>query len=258
MDKGIATKDITDWLNNKGLSYVCADRKAKREFNPELAKPIKTSAGTTIMAHIVEDKARPGLFKLNCHSKDREAKELAIIATSADKLEKEVRDLDFNLKKTFAANNINEVNIKIRRISAQNRIAAPYYIIRAIPSDSDPAIAIGVEFELKERLGSKIDLPGVCSLLTNNPNMTEEEILRTYVSLTTIENVYGCLKNELGLRSIHHQKEERVQNHFFLSILTYQVVNYIKTALEKEGIHDSWSAIRETAKWHAIMQSIVR
>jgi transposase len=88
--------------------------------------------------------------------------------------------------------------------------------------------------------------------------MTDSEILRTYINLTSIESVFRCLKSELGLRPVYHKVDRRVESHMFISLLAYQVVNYIRRCLKKNGITDSWTTIRETAAEQKEVISIMK
>jgi len=42
---------------------------------------------------------------------------------------------------------------------------------------------------------------------------------------------------------VHHQKDERIEAHIYLTILAYQLVNTIGHMLKKEGIHHDWRNI---------------
>ena len=51
--------------------------------------------------------------------------------------------------------------------------------------------------------------------------MTAPEIWRQYIGLTEIEESFKNLKGDLAIRPIHHQKEERIEAHIFVSFLSY-------------------------------------
>ncbi len=64
--------------------------------------------------------------------------------------------------------------------------------------------------------------------------------------LTDLEAVFRSLKSELGLRPIYHHKEERAEGHLFITVLAYQAVQALRQKLKVQGIHDSWTHLRET------------
>jgi len=48
-----------------------------------------------------------------------------------------------------------------------------------------------------------------------------EELWTFYIQLTEVEAAFKSLKDELALRSIHHQLEHRIEAHIFISFLSY-------------------------------------
>jgi transposase len=115
---------------------------------------------------------------------------------------------------------------------------------------SDQLQAVRIEFEIKEIEGSKLTLPGVYSIKTSDLTLSPEEIWRTYIRLTKVESTFRCLKSELGLRPIFHQKKRRIDCHLYLSMLAYQCIHKIRSLLGQKGIDDSWSTITKTLQTH--------
>ncbi len=68
---------------------------------------------------------------------------------------------------------------------------------------------------------------------------------RTYIMLTDLEAVFRSLKSELGLRPIYHHKEERADGHLFITVLAYQLVQFIRRTLREKEINDSWLGLRQ-------------
>ena len=52
-----------------------------------------------------------------------------------------------------------------------------------------------------------------------------------YVQLTQIEAVFRCLKSELGIRPIHHQKQHRIDAHIFIAFLAFCLQVTLKNRL---------------------------
>jgi transposase len=53
-----------------------------------------------------------------------------------------------------------------------------------------------------------------------------------YMQLTQIEAAFKCLKNELGIRPIHHQLEKRVEAHILIAFLAYCLTVTLKHRLQ--------------------------
>ena len=65
-------------------------------------------------------------------------------------------------------------------------------------------------------------------------NLTGEDpavLWARYVQLTQIEAVFRCLKSELGIRPIHHQKQHRIDAHIFIAFLAYCLQVTLKNRL---------------------------
>jgi hypothetical protein len=59
--------------------------------------------------------------------------------------------------------------------------------------------------------------------------------------LTDLETVFRGLKSELGLRPVFHHTED----HLFITVLAYQLVQAIRRKLELAGDPVSWARLRE-------------
>jgi transposase len=90
---------------------------------------------------------------------------------------------------------------------------------------------------------------------TNNA-ISETDIWNVYNTTRDVEAVFRCLKTDLKIRPIHHQKDKYIEPHIWLGILAYQMVNYIRKALKENRIDYSWTTIVETMK--SMQSSIVR
>jgi len=58
--------------------------------------------------------------------------------------------------------------------------------------------------------------------------------------LKQIKDTFLALKSEMGLRPIHHQKEERCDSHLFITVLTCHVLHSIQTILKQNDINHKW------------------
>ena len=71
-----------------------------------------------------------------------------------------------------------------------------------------------------------------------------------YMTIQRVEAAFCSLKSTLGLRPIHHQKEERTEGHLFISVLAYHSLNTIEYKLQKAGDNRKWSTIRNVLSTH--------
>ncbi|MFC1972224.1 hypothetical protein ACFLVE_02310 [Chloroflexota bacterium] len=62
--------------------------------------------------------------------------------------------------------------------------------------------------------------------------------------LNQIEESFRCLKSELGLRLVRHQKDPRMEAHLLISVLAYHLLASIQRELRQKGISYRWETIR--------------
>ncbi|MEE9372420.1 MAG: hypothetical protein V3V00_05140 [Saprospiraceae bacterium] len=57
----------------------------------------------------------------------------------------------------------------------------------------------------------------------------ENQIWDIYNLTRDVESVFRCLKTDLDIRPIYHQKDKYIEPHIWLGILAYQVVNKMRS-----------------------------
>ncbi len=100
--------------------------------------------------------------------------------------------------------------------------------------------------------------PGGYCLRSNELTWDAEQLWRTYRMLTDLEAAFRSLKSDLGLRPIFHKTEARAEGHLFITVLAYQFVQLIRQRLREQGIHESWTLLRETLSSQARVTSTFR
>ena len=68
--------------------------------------------------------------------------------------------------------------------------------------------------------------------------------------LTDIEDAFRCMKSELGMRPIYHQKERRCDGHIFITLLAYHLLHSIEYTLRQRGNHSRWVTIKRVVSTH--------
>lgn len=79
-----------------------------------------------------------------------------------------------------------------------------------------------VRFSLdRDKLRQVIRREGCYLLRTNLNDENPEKLWKLYIQLTEVEEAFKNLKGDLALRPIHHQREDRIEAHVFISFLAY-------------------------------------
>jgi transposase len=73
-----------------------------------------------------------------------------------------------------------------------------------------------------------------------------------------VEDAFRAMKSDLGLRPVRHHTENRADGHLFITVLAYHILHTIRYKLRQQGIHDSWSTIREKLSLHIRTTTILK
>jgi hypothetical protein len=104
----------------------------------------------------------------------------------------------------------------------------------------------------RAKWGKAEKLDGSYILKSDRDDLSADESWRFYMLLTRAENAFRSMKSPLLMRPIHHQREERVETHIFLSVLAYHLLVAIEKTLLDQEVHTSWATVRETLRTHQV------
>ena len=91
-----------------------------------------------------------------------------------------------------------------------------------LPGKNDSVTPDTFAFELnRQKLRKARRSEGTYLLRTNLVAENPEELWKQYIVLTEVEQAFKELKNDLDIRPIHHQKDDRIEAHIFVSFLSY-------------------------------------
>ena len=242
MDAGIATEDNLETIKQRNYDYVCVSRTIPVEYVKlaQEATLLSDNRGNSIEVAKVSVEGKSDMF-LHIKSHQKQLKEQSIddklTGRFTDSMEylKEGLPIPRRLKKTVP------VHEKVGRIKKQfSKVAKHYHI--TYTEDTQKGVVTDIGWKLqKDRQRPK----GEYFLRYSKENLTERQIWDTYNMTRDVEATFRCLKSDLEIRPIFHQKDTYIEPHIWLGILAYQVVNYIRQELAGHGIKYSWSTIVE-------------
>jgi transposase len=87
---------------------------------------------------------------------------------------------------------------------------------------------------------------GHFGFVTNNENLTGEEVMGAYKLLWQIEESFRCMKSTLDLRPVYHWTPQRIEGHIMLCFLSFYVLRVIQKQLAHAGIDLSPERIMES------------
>jgi len=247
MDAGIASEANITWLREQGYTYITVSRKKEKQFDGSKAVVVKQKEDDIIVrAQKVIDEESDEI-ELYCHSKPRAAKEAAMQLQRQTRFEEGLAYLKAGLSIPRRTKKYTKVLERVGRLKERYRAIARYYSIE-VTKDPKSDDAKDLIYKEKKDMDHKSAMNGVYCLRTNDKQLDEATLWKTYTSLTDLEAVFRSLKSELGLRPIYHQKQSRVDGHLFITLLAYSIIHSIRYRLKAKGMHESWERIRDTMR----------
>ncbi len=154
----------------------------------------------------------------------------------ANKLESrfidELKSLSTGLNKKGTTRQIEKVWERIGRLREKYRSVSGKYHIDVLVSNQK---ATKVNWEKKSRVVSDDNNFGQYFIRTNYQHRDEGQLWDIYNTIREVESTFRCLKSDLQLRPVYHQKDQRVESHIYLALLAYQLVNTIQYMIKEPG-----------------------
>lgn len=242
MDAGIATEDNLALIKSKEFDYdyVCVSRTKPTAYSKltDNATKLADNRGNTIEVTKINIADKDDMF-LHIKSHQKQLKEQSMEDKIKARFIESMDSLIDGLSKPRRMKKTIQVHEKVGRIKKQFSKIAHKYSVTYTQNDEK---GIVTDITYKE-LESKKRPKGEYFLRYTKKLLSDKEIWDAYNLTRDVEAVFRCLKSDLDIRPIHHQKDAYIEPHIWLSIIAYQFVNYIKTGLAQKNINYSWSTI---------------
>ena len=181
---------------------------------------------------------------LHIKSHQKQLKEQSISNKLTERFEDSMKYLKEGLSVPRRLKKIAPVHEKVGKIKKQfSKVAKRYKI--TYKEDAQKKVVTDIIWEEQK---DKQSPEGEYFLRYSRAMLTEEQIWDTYNMTRDVEATFRCLKTDLDIRPIFHQKDAYIFPHIWLGIVAYQVVNYIRLKLNEKDIKYSWSTIVEKMK----------
>lgn len=242
MDAGFASDDNLNFLDNNGYKYICVSR---QRLDDQIINIIESK-------HTAEDrlgnKIELAVFNpekyndtwMYVKSYQKRIKDASITKKLCDRFEQEMQAMSDGLSKKGATKKVDKIWERIGRCKERNRIVSGRYIIEVEELNSKATKIKYTKKLEKEKSDSK---HGVYFIRTNIEQPTEQMLWDTYNIVREVEASFKCLKSDLQIRPVHHQRDNRVEAHIYLTTLAYQLVNSVRHMLKDNGINYNWTNI---------------
>ena len=243
LDAGIATEDNIKWLRSKCYHYIVVSRKKQKAIPSDVAlvtvKVDQKQRTVLVKAGLAKNQQTDEL-ELYCHSIDKEKKEEGIKNKFQERFETELLKVRNALDLKYGTKRYDKVIEKIGRLKEKFKSVSHGYKV-SIEKDSKTDKAKNITWSRKKTENTS----GIYCLRTNRKDLNEQQIWDIYTMLTDIEDAFRCMKSELGLRPIYHQKEARCDGHIFITTIAYHLLHTIRFKLRQRGVRFCWTTIRK-------------
>jgi transposase len=242
MDAGIATEANLKILRDKKYDYVCISRSALKKIVPEenfSPVVIRDNRKNPIEIRRVKsaDAKRTDMW-LCVKSAQKQLKEESIHEKLNDSYERYLESIKSSLSKKRGVKTEEKVNRRIGRATEKYPSVSKLYET-ALEVSEDKTVT-GMTWK---RNGKRE--PDACYFVRcSAKELTEEIMWEIYNTIREVESTFRCLKTDLNVRPVWHQKDINSEAHLFIGVLAYQLVHGIREELKKKNIRYDWRHIR--------------
>lgn len=243
MDAGFASEKNLEFLSAQGLKYICVSRKRLKDYQVDKQATLHTITDrrdNPIELAIFKPKGYKDTW-MYIKSEQKRVKEQSMNDKLSQRFEEELMALAQGIHKKGTTKRIERIWERIGRIKQKHHMVSGNYIIDV---EAKEGIAIKISWQQKkEEQNNTGQDHGVYFIRTNYEKPQEAQVWNIYNTIREVESTFRCLKWDLQIRPIHHQKDERVESHIYLTMLAYQLVNTIRYMLKEKEINHDWKNV---------------
>jgi transposase len=236
----MGSRKNVDWLRATGRRYILGTPKAElRKWAPALAEKAQWREirdGIEVKLCAAPD-GEAETFIL-CRSRDRVDKEKAMHERFSDRIAQALAQLQGRIAKSKKRLNRDAVNRQIGRLLQRNQRAAARFAIELKDAENPAgfvlAVSIQDDFDHWAALSE-----GAYLLRSNVTDWSDEKLWRAYIQLTQAEAAFRIQKDQLSIRPIWHQREDRVQAHILVCFLAFVLWKTLELWQERAGLGNS-------------------
>jgi len=252
LDAGFASEANIALLKELGYAYLInitrgsrtkyTEAFAEEDFVPIPGRP----ADQQVEVKTIVDPDDPSQQLILCRSQQRRLKEVAMVSTAEARFLADANALCERVEKG-KLKKPHLIDQAIGRLQRKHPRVNRFYLIERQEAEL-------VIHRDEEKMEEALNLCGSYVLKTDQ-SIDAITLWELYMSLLKAETGFRMLKSALGLRPNHHQLEERVEGHIFISVLAYHLLNWIRQKLEASGDRREWSTIRRILRTHSLVST---
>lgn len=240
MDRGMVSEANLKFLRERQAQYIVGTPKQLlRQFEQHLTEQDWSQAQEGVEVKLVPSPDGEETFIL-ARSADRRAKEQAMHEKFATRLEEGLRKMQAAAESGRLKDEAN-AGERLGRLKEKNWRASHLFDVTikklATPRGKQQ---LEIAFRRNKKFGDWAQMADGCYLLRSNLVGVEAATLwKRYIQLTEAEWAFRITKDELAIRPIWHQKEDRVRAHILVCFLAYAMWKTLADWMSGAGLGDA-------------------
>jgi len=244
-DRGMASAKTLAWLRQTGRRYIIGAPKSQlKTFRGELAGQ---DGWRTVQEGVEVKLARdPDTEEtvILCRSEDRRSKERAMHDKFSRRIEQALERLSARIAHAKKRLDPAAINRQIGRILQKNQRAAARFAIALEPDAGLAGLRLRVDHDPAFDDWAALS-EGAYLLRSNVRDWSDRQLWKAYIQLTQAEAAFRVQKDQLNLRPIWHQREDRVQAHILVCFLAFALWKSLEMWQERAGLGNSPRTVLE-------------
>jgi transposase len=244
-DRGMASAKNLAWLRDTGRRYIIGAPKSDlKKFSAELAA---ANGWRTVQEGVEVKLARdPATAEtvILCRSADRRSKERAMHDRFSQRITAALDRLAARIARSKKRLDPAPLNRQIGRLLQQNQRAAARFVIALEPDDCPAGLRLRVDCNAAFDDWAALS-EGAYLLRSNIVDWSDQQLWKAYIQLTQAEAAFRIQKDQLNVRPIWHQREDRVQAHILVCFLAFVLWKSLEMWQQRAGLGNSPRTILE-------------
>ena len=244
-DRGMASADNLAWLRSTGRRYIIGAPKSElKKFSSALTvadgwRTVHEGVEVKLTRHPETEET-----VILCRSADRRSKERAMHDKFSQRIEEALQRMAARLARAKKRVDPAVVNRQIGRILQQNQRSAARFAITLEPDGCPAGFRLGVIYNDAFDDWAAIS-EGAYLLRSNICDWSDQQLWKAYIQLTQAEAAFRIQKDQLNLRPIWHQREDRVQAHILVCFLAFVLWKSLEMWQSRAGLGNSPRTVLE-------------
>jgi transposase len=242
VDRGIVSEENLQWLRGRGGQYlVGTPRSMLKHYEAQLHEQDWRQVYEDVEVKPVPAPDGEETFLL-CRSRSRREKEAAMHRKFVERIDSRLTRLQEGME-TGRLQDLQKINRKIGALLDRNTRAGKAFTVD-VKQDQQGKLQLCWTKRTEWLQWAELS-EGAYLLRTNLMGWAPEQLWKTYVQLTQVENAFRTCKSDLEVRPIWRHTAERTQGHVLVCFLAYVLWKTLEKLCEASGLGASARTVQQ-------------